>query len=94
MSYKPLQKEDFRNFRKIIGKNIYQLRLENKVTLKKLSYKTGISLIKLDQYEIGKSEITIHAAMKIANFFNVKPIDLLQEKKSKPSFLRRLIMKW
>ena len=67
-----------RILRKIIGRNIHELRMERGFTLKKLSRHTNINPLKIDQYEMGKNEITLDKLFKIADALGVDIIDLLE----------------
>ena len=55
-----------RQLRFTIGQNIHILRLRKKMTLQKLSKISGISENLLDQYELGKNEISLYELLKIS----------------------------
>lgn len=55
----------FRHVRFTIGQTIQRHRVAQKMTLTKLSRLTGISENKLDQYELGKNEISLQELLKV-----------------------------
>lgn len=64
-------KREFREIRKNIGQNIHNIRKRKRMTLKKLSKLSHISVNLLDQYEIGKNQIGLNSLMNIANALKV-----------------------
>ena len=62
---------ELRNLRKRIGSNIHTIRVRKKLTLKKLSRLSGISIVILDNYEMGKREISMPILIKIKNVLKV-----------------------
>jgi len=60
------QLTEVRELRKTIGARIHYLRMQKRETLHHLSHITGISSDKIDQYELGKNEISIEALLKLA----------------------------
>ncbi len=50
----------------IIGQNIRNERTKQKMPLHKLARLSGVNERLLDQYELGKGEITLHHLLKIA----------------------------
>lgn len=61
-----------RNLRSTIGYNIHRLRAERKLTLSHLSSLTGVSVLLLDHYELGKNEIRLDEMLKIACAMKVR----------------------
>ena len=61
----------------LIGRNIYEIRLHKKMTLKKLARRADVCRDRLDQYEIGKSDIGLEAIIRIANSMGVSLNDLM-----------------
>ena len=55
----------------LISERIRQLRTQNKLTLKDLSQKTGLSVSFLSQVENGSSSLAITSLKKIADSLNV-----------------------
>ena len=60
------QLKEVRELRQIIGARIHYLRVQKRETLHHLSLITGISSNKIDQYELGKNEISIEALLQLA----------------------------
>ena len=60
------QLKEVRELRKTIGARIHFLRVQKRETLHHLSRAACISIEKLDQYELGKNEISIEALVKLA----------------------------
>lgn len=58
--------KQWRILRKAIGSNIQYYRKIRKLTLQKLATISGIPDYIIDNYELGKSEIRLHALIKIA----------------------------
>lgn len=65
-----------RHLRRIIGRNIHSLRARRKIPLWKLSRLAGVSERMLDQYELGKHDISLEAMLRIACALGV-PVDAL-----------------
>ncbi|PCJ25492.1 MAG: hypothetical protein COA94_06255 [Rickettsiales bacterium] len=63
--------------RKNIGLSINKIRLEKRITLKKLSERTNVSINLLDKFELGKNKINIELIAIIANALNVSAKDFL-----------------
>ena len=57
----------FRQLRAVIGGNIRKYRTARRLTLQRLSRLTDIPANKLDRYELGKDELTLWNAVKIAH---------------------------
>ena len=55
-----------RHLRFTISQNIHSLRTRRKMPLLKLAHKVGVPLEKIDHYELGKNEIPLDHALKIA----------------------------
>lgn len=64
--------ELLRYLRGTIGRNIHRCRSEEKMTLRKLAKLTGVSELLLDHYELGKSEISLDALLRIACALDVE----------------------
>lgn len=60
------QLKKVRELRKMIGARIHFLRVQKRETLHHLSHATCIGIEKLDQYELGKNEISIEVLVKLA----------------------------
>jgi len=60
------QIKEVRELRRIIGARVHYLRMQKRETLHHLSHTTGISSDKIDQYELGKNEISIEALVLLA----------------------------
>ncbi|MBI1276238.1 helix-turn-helix domain-containing protein [bacterium] len=58
-------RQQLRQLRRTIGQNIHQARTQKRLTLRQLSRATGIPEHKLDQYELGKNEISIEELISI-----------------------------
>lgn len=71
MNLTPDEAIQFREMRKIIGQNIHSQRINKKMHISDCAKRSGISIYKLDSYELGKVEITIPALVKLARIFNV-----------------------
>lgn len=68
----------FRHTRAQIGRNIYQLRVKHGLTLQKIAKCSGVPLEKLDQYEIGKNEISVADLLKIACVFGTEISEMVK----------------
>lgn len=66
-----------RHLRATIGRNIHSARASRKITLKKMSKRTGIPEHSLDHYELGKGEIPLDQLIKIACVLDLKAWDLM-----------------
>lgn len=55
-----------RHFRKIVGHNIHKIRERKKMTLRYIAHKSGISIERLDRYELGKNSISLDELVKIS----------------------------
>ena len=73
----PTSTRSFRQLRFKIGRNIQILRIEQKLTLQKLSKLTDLPAWLLDEYELGKGEIKLFDMLRIASALHVNIIDLL-----------------
>lgn len=73
-----------RDLRALVGRNIRNLRTEQKMPLCKLARHTGVPEKMLDHYELGKSEIRLHEILKIALAFGVETLDLMRQDDSFP----------
>jgi transcriptional regulator with XRE-family HTH domain len=66
-----------RKLRSTIGYNIHRLRADRKLTLSHLSSLTGVPVLLLDHYELGKNEIRLDEMLKIACAMKVRFEELL-----------------
>jgi transcriptional regulator with XRE-family HTH domain len=55
-----------RHLRITIGHNIHCRRARRKMPLQKFAAETGVPVLKIDHYELGKNEITLDHALRIA----------------------------
>ncbi len=62
----------FRHLRFVIGQNIHGVRMSKKMTLRKLSELSGISMNLLDFYEMGKFEIRLNELYRISCALDVE----------------------
>ena len=60
-----------------VAERLQQLRKESGLTQKEVADKTGINMITLSGYEIGKNEPNMEALVQLANVYNVSLDDLL-----------------
>jgi transcriptional regulator with XRE-family HTH domain len=72
-----------------IFKKIKALRLQNNLTLKELSEKTGLSLSFLSQIERGASSLSITSLKKLADALGVSMIFFFEEEKGKKNYVLR-----
>lgn len=70
--------QELHHLQKTIGQNIHNIRCKKKLTLKKFSRLTGISINLLDQYELGKNHIHLNELVRIASALNTKIEFLMQ----------------
>ena len=70
-------KQGVRALSRQIGRNIYELRSANRISLKKLSCKTQINRDYLEKIEIGACTVQFYHIVRIANAFNIPPEKLL-----------------
>jgi len=68
-----------RHTRLTIGRNIHQLRVKQKMPLRKLSRLTGIPEALLDQFELGKDDIRLEGLVKIACALKADTMMLMRE---------------
>lgn len=66
------QLREVRELRQRIGARIHFLRIQKRETLHHLSHLTSISSDKIDQYELGKNEISIEALVQLAFALDVE----------------------
>lgn len=66
------------HLRRVLGRNIYALRVKRKMPLDKLARLTGIPQGKLDRYEIGKDPFCFEHLIQIACAFDVQPDSLFR----------------
>lgn len=66
-----------RHLRLTIGQNIHHQRIKRKVTLQKLSRLCHLPIHKLDQYEMGKNDISLDDMLKIACVLGLRLEQLL-----------------
>lgn len=71
-------KYTFRDLRSHIGRNIQKLRTERRISLHRLENRTGIPAQLLDYYELGKSEVSLQALLKIACALRAEIIELIK----------------
>lgn len=64
---------------KIIGHNIHNARLHRNYTLKKLSRLTGLNIITIDKYEMGRTHFNIKDLMKISLALEIKLEKLIKQ---------------
>lgn len=69
--------KEIQNLRKIIGKNIYNQRCAQKITLKKLSRLTRLNINLIDQYELGKNNIGLLELTVICKVLGISPEKVL-----------------
>lgn len=74
------------DYRKMLSRNLFDLRNERGVTQEKLAEIVGISRSTYYGYEKGTSEPTASTLMKLAHYFQVKTDDLLKEQIPLPLF--------
>ena len=67
-----------RQLRRAIGRNIHEIRAAQKMPLKKLARQSGVPEHLLDQYELGKNQIELHALLKISLALGKELPELLQ----------------
>lgn len=67
-----------RHLRQLIGQNIHRARARRQMPLHKLALATGVPVLKLDHYELGKSEIPFDHALRIACALDVSVDALLK----------------
>ena len=75
--------------KEIIGQNIKRLRTEKRKSQENLGKVLGISHAAISDIERGRTNLSVEALIKIANFFEVEVQDILGEKQVKrnyPSF--------
>lgn len=68
---------DLRDLRKSIGRNIMNMRRVRRMRLAALSKATGVSMEKLDRWEMGKGEIDLLNLVRIADALKVSPGELV-----------------
>lgn len=71
-----------------IGALIKKLRLEQQLTLKEVSHRTGLSISFLSQVERSKSSITLQSLSRIAEAFNVSRSYFFYDHTPKNSFYK------
>lgn len=69
-------------YKKQIGKLIYSLRWEHRLTLAQLSVKTGCSTLQLRNIENGKVNTSIKMLYNIAKVFELSPSQFLAKVES------------
>lgn len=67
----PAKALTFKQLRLRIAANIQSLRREKRVTLAMLSARTGLSIDKLDRFELGYGEINLLCLLRIATALEV-----------------------
>ena len=70
-------------YQKQIGKLIYSLRWEHRLTLKQLSVKSGHSVLQLRNIENGKVNTSIKTLYNVAKVFGLSPAQFLVKVESK-----------
>ena len=68
-----------RHWRFVIGQNIHQQRLRQKMPLRKLARLSCVPEPRLDQFELGKNQIHLDELFKIACALRIGIHDLLQD---------------
>lgn len=76
------EKQAIRAIRRAIGANMQAVRMQKRITLQRCARITGISIAKLDKYEMGKDELNIPALVKISGVLEVTLDFLLDIKPS------------
>jgi transcriptional regulator with XRE-family HTH domain len=71
-------KQEFKDIRRNIGQNIYDVRKSKRMTLRRLSNLSNISIQLLDQFELGKNQISTQSLMSIAKSLEVSMYDFLE----------------
>lgn len=66
------QTAEVRELRKTIGARIHSIRMQKRETLHHLSHASGLSIEKLDQYELGKGEISMEVLIVLAHALDLK----------------------
>ena len=74
-----------RQLRCTVGKNMHHLRARKKIPLHKLARLSGVPEYLIDQYELGKNEITLDAMLKIACVLGVEVRALMESSIAHPS---------
>ncbi len=74
--------QDLRTLQKTIGLNIRRLRTNRRLPLTKLSRQTGISVKRLDYYELGKYQMELEALYRLAVALEVDVRDLFSGKQT------------
>ncbi len=85
----PYSHDRINHLRITIGRKIYHLRCERRLSLRKLAMHAGLSVRKLDHYEIGKNEITLDQLLRIACAFGVEVEELVRQAIPLPLCRRR-----
>ena len=65
---------------KIIGESIAKLRIHKSKKAREVAFYLNIGEAAYTKYERGETAITIPFINKVANFFDVNPIDIIQNK--------------
>jgi len=78
LSYTSPQKKELLQLRKKIGANIHEIRRKKKVTLRRLSRLTNLSMNQLDAFELGKHNIGLYDMIKIASVMDVNVLRFMQ----------------
>ena len=70
--------------KKAVAKQLHDLRADRKLTQQEVSQKTGINVVTLSGYEIGKNEPNMEALVRLANVYEVT-LDFLMCRSDEPA---------
>lgn len=70
---------NLKQLRRDIGARIHNVRVQKRVTLKRLSSRTGIPVHRLDYYELGGYDLSLGELERIAKNLGLSASDLLVE---------------
>ena len=82
-----------REWRRIVGTNIWRLRKSRKLTQEKLAFEAEIDLTYMGGIERGVRNPSLDVLVRIANALEVLPADLLQNQQPYKVALRRATRK-
>lgn len=71
-----------RDLRERIGRNLLRLRRNRRMTLKQLSRRTGLGILLLDHFELGKNDIELRQLLMIARVLGADWRALLEEREA------------
>lgn len=61
----------YRHLRCTIGKNLREARSKQGLTMAKLAKESGIPAYMIDRYEMGKTDMRLHALIKLSTALNL-----------------------